>query len=360
LGTTDRLLHALGASNRPRTQTARAKRSWYHLCVAPIASERVASGRVTLLCAMLVAGCGSAGVPGSSGRSPRLSVENAALGPVVEGQLGAEDGSERPASDPGWLGVELLASPSGEAGVLVRDVVHGSPADQADLRSGDVLLRVHGEAVAKPGDVARLVGERGAGQRLNLVLRRGARERLVAVLLTSVPTSDEIMHMSYVGTPAPPLQALIAARGHPPLTLGAVRGRVTLVEFWSPWCTVCRMLVPVMNDWHERYQAQGVKFVAITTEPPSQAAQAAAGLGMDYPVASDESEQTTLAYRALALPTLFVIDPDGNVRDVMVGFSRPKMRQLQALIEELLGHSRESNSGTHGGDVTLVSARSSH
>jgi peroxiredoxin len=120
------------------------------------------------------------------------------------------------------------------------------------------------------------------------------------------------------------------------------------------------MLIPVMNDWHERYQARGVKFVAITTEPPSQAAQAAAGLGMDYPVASDESEQTTLAYRALALPTLFVIDPDGKVRDVMVGFSRRKMRQLQALIEELLGNSRQSNSGTHGADVTLVSTNSPH
>jgi thiol-disulfide isomerase/thioredoxin len=326
--------------------------------VALIARERVALARVTLLCATLVAGCGSASVPGSAGHSPQLSVENAALGPVVEGRQEAEEGSERLTSEPGWLGVELLASPSGHAGVLVRDVVHGSPADQADLRSGDVLLRVHGEAVAKPRDVARLVGERGAGQRLNLVLRRGSQERLVAVLLASVPTSDEILHMSYVGTPAPPLRALTAARGHPPLTLGAVRGRVTLVEFWSPWCTVCRMLIPVMNDWHERYRARGVKFVAITTEPPSQAAQAAAGLGMDYPVASDESEQTTLAYRALALPTLFVIDPDGTVRDVMVGFSRRKMRELQALIEELLGNSRESDSGTR--DVTLVSTGSSH
>ena len=278
------------------------------------------------------------------------------LGPVVDGESVQEEGAASPVTVPGWLGVELLASPSGQAGVLVRHVVHGSPADQADLRSGDVLLRVHGEAVDGPADVARLVGERGAGRRLNLVLRRGTQERLVAVLLAAVPTGDEILHMSYVGAPAPPLQALTAARGHPPLTLGAVRGQVTLVEFWSPWCTVCRMLIPVMNDWHERYRARGVQFVAITTEPPSQAAQAAAGLGMDCPVASDESEQTTLAYRALALPTLFVIDPDGTVRDVMVGFSRRKMRQVQALIEELVAYSGERNAATERTRATLVSA----
>jgi thiol-disulfide isomerase/thioredoxin len=278
------------------------------------------------------------------------------VGPVVEGDVEAEGESGSRAGEPGWLGVELLVTPAGTAGVLVREVLRGSPAERVDLKSGDVLLRVHGQAVSKPADVARLVGERGAGRRLNLVLRRGTEQHLVAVRLGSVPTPDELLRGTYVGAMAPPLQALTAARGRPPLSLRAVRGRVTLVEFWSPWCQVCRMLIPVMNDWHERYQARGVKFVAITTVPVPLAAQAAAGLGMDCPVASDESERTTLAYRALALPTLFVIDPEGKVRDVMVGYSRRRMRQVESLIEQLLGASRQSESERGRAGVRLVSA----
>jgi thiol-disulfide isomerase/thioredoxin len=322
-------------------------------------SERAALARVSLLCATAALGCGGSIVPGTSPRSPEQSVQDRCHEPVLAGSFDSEKWTEPSAAVPGWLGVDLVASPTGRAGVLVRDVVHGSPAAQAELRSGDVLLRVRGQSVSRPEDVVQLVSERGAGRRLNLVLLRGPEERLVAVLLASVPTSDELLNMSYVGTPAPPLEALTAARGRQPLTLGAVRGRVTVVEFWSSWCAVCRMLIPVMNDWHERYRTRGVKFLAITTEPASRAAQAAAGLGMDYPVASDESERTTLAYRALALPTVFVIDPEGTVRDVMVGFSRPKTRQLEALIKELAGNSRRSDSGSRPAGEELVSARSS-
>jgi peroxiredoxin len=320
--------------------------------------DRAGLARVSLLCAAVALGCAGSIGSGKSTRSPE-SAQDPCHGPVLAGGFDSEKGTEPSAAEPGWLGVDLLASPTGQAGVLVRDVVHGSPAARAEVRSGDVFLRVRGQSVSNPGDVVQLVSERGAGRPLNLVLRRGLQERLVTVLLASVPTSDEILHMSYVGTPAPPLEALTAARGRQPLTLGAVRGRVTVVEFWSPSCAVCRKLIPVMNDWYERYRTRGVRFLAITTEPAARAARAAAGLGVDYPVASDESEKTTLAYGAVALPSLFVIDSDGTVRDVMVGFCRHKMLELEVLIKELVGNPHQSGSGSRPGGVALVSGWSS-
>ena len=39
----------------------------------------------------------------------------------------------------------------------------------------------------------------------------------------------------------------------------------------------------------------------------------------------------------MALPTLFVIDRDGTVRDVMVGYSSTRLAQAEAKVRELIG-----------------------
>jgi S1-C subfamily serine protease len=70
------------------------------------------------------------------------------------------------------------------AGVVVQEVVTGSPAASANLRGGDVIVEVDGTAVAKAGDLQRLMVERRIGARLPLRVVRG--EQLVT--LTVIPT----------------------------------------------------------------------------------------------------------------------------------------------------------------------------
>src|SRR5207248_2033816 len=55
-----------------------------------------------------------------------------------------------------------------KAGVEVQEVVTGSPAAAAQLKGGDVIVEVDGTAVAKAGDLQRLMVEGGIGARLPL------------------------------------------------------------------------------------------------------------------------------------------------------------------------------------------------
>jgi len=55
----------------------------------------------------------------------------------------------RPAAERGWLGVELAMRQPNEPGVLVRDVVRGSPAASSGVVAGDVIISVDGEDVAR-------------------------------------------------------------------------------------------------------------------------------------------------------------------------------------------------------------------
>ena len=69
-----------------------------------------------------------------------------------------------------------------KAGVEVQEVVNGSPAAGAGLRSGDVIVAVAGTPVSKAGDLQRMMVETTIGSRLQLTLFRDQRLTQVEVV----------------------------------------------------------------------------------------------------------------------------------------------------------------------------------
>ena len=275
--------------------------------------------------------------PPATPSSADMSLDQAtssAVGGDLSAADASDDGGDREGA--GWLGVELAAPPEGDSGVLIRGVVPGSPAERAGLALGDLLLMIDGKAVARPGDVIELVSTHRPGERVAVVLRRGGVERLVAATLEPLPNDEKLMQRRYVDSRAPGLSGLTTIQGNVAPSLVPLRGRVVLVEFWATWCVPCHIMAPVLSDWSDRYAARGLDVLGVTGDSATLAADAARRHGMSYPLFSDESGATQRAYRAYALPTLFVIDRRGVVRDVMVGFSSERLRAIEGLLERLL------------------------
>jgi len=64
-------------------------------------------------------------------------------------------------------------------GVMVHSVVEDSPAEEAGIEAGDIILEVDGEHVHKWGDVQNIISSSEEGKKITLVLQKDAsRERL--------------------------------------------------------------------------------------------------------------------------------------------------------------------------------------
>lgn len=220
-------------------------------------------------------------------------------------------------------------------GVRATQVVPSSPADRAGIRSGDRILKVGGVPVATPVDVQRAVGARAPGDVVVVTVQRESKEITLKVELAERPSADDMARAAYVGKPAPNLVGLVSVNG-PALSTDGLKNRVVVVDFWAIWCGPCRMSMPALSSLQARYGAQGLTILSITTDPVERAAAFARDLNLRTTVVVDKDGETSHLYGVSVLPTTFVVDRRGIVRDVALGYDRAQEAKLEATVRELL------------------------
>jgi S1-C subfamily serine protease len=107
-----------------------------------------------------------------------------------------------------WFGAQVAAQ-SGR--LTVAAVQKGSPAERADLRVGDEIATLDGDAVRDVVDFESRLLRKAAGQDANLTLQRGGKSVQATVTLTAVPkVSGSEMAWSKLGLRLQPLTPDIA------------------------------------------------------------------------------------------------------------------------------------------------------
>ncbi|MBT4838158.1 MAG: TlpA family protein disulfide reductase [Methylococcales bacterium] len=105
------------------------------------------------------------------------------------------------------------------------------------------------------------------------------------------------------------------------INLSDYRGKVILLDFWASWCTSCRQAFPVLNSFHHQFKAKDFKILAINVdEDPKDGKHFLRRYSADFTVLSDPLAITPEKYQLKAMPMSFIIDRDGIVRKVKVGF----------------------------------------
>jgi cytochrome c biogenesis protein CcmG, thiol:disulfide interchange protein DsbE len=111
------------------------------------------------------------------------------------------------------------------------------------------------------------------------------------------------------------------------LSLSDVKGKVVLVDFWATWCGPCRMSIPELVDLQEKYRGKGLVVVGISVDDEKVSKGELVAfkekMRINYPILrANDKVYVDYFGRAsgFSIPTLFVIDREGKVRNRLVGF----------------------------------------
>ncbi len=81
----------------------------------------------------------------------------------------------------------IVLPPDVRSGVLVTDVREGSPSQEADMQSGDVIVQIDQSVIKNTGELSKFLLSHPPGTPVDITFYRGLQKRTVEVVLSEQP-----------------------------------------------------------------------------------------------------------------------------------------------------------------------------
>ena len=138
------------------------------------------------------------------------------------------------------------------------------------------------------------------------------------------------------GAPAPAFTA--STFDNKPVSLSDYRGKVVFVDFWASWCSPCRQSLPMYDKLAGEFAPSD--FVVIAVNVDEEAADAKKFLTdhpVKYTIVQNPQGDIPKAFGLNGMPSSYLIDRDGMVRQRYVGFEPTDIAVLKTEITKLIG-----------------------
>jgi thiol-disulfide isomerase/thioredoxin len=134
-----------------------------------------------------------------------------------------------------------------------------------------------------------------------------------------------------------------------PVKLSDLRGKIVLLDFWAHWCGPCRVTLPQLTRWHEKYKDKGLVILGITKyyghggQQPMTPGEELVYLRdfkkrnrLPYGIVVGEKDVNELNYGVNSIPMSFLIDRKGVLRYISPGASDEEIESLGNMIQKLI------------------------
>lgn len=122
-------------------------------------------------------------------------------------------------------------------------------------------------------------------------------------------------------------------------TLGDLKGKVVILDFWATYCPPCLDAIPHLNELQVKHQAEGLEIIGMHSDSDDRlkVPDFAERLKINYTLATPESDLTNFVFATnTAIPQMIVLDRQGNLVEKFVGYDLKVKNDLDKAVEKAL------------------------
>jgi len=155
------------------------------------------------------------------------------------------------------------------------------------------------------------------------------------------------------GDPAPVLVLPLITDGST-MRLSDLRGKVVYIDFWASWCGPCRQSLPLYESLYTNLASEHFLILAVNLdENRDDAERFLKNHPVSYPVLLDPSGDSAREWSLSVMPSSYLVDAQGRLAYIYVGFEMSHMEKIEHDIKELLeslqGPDTDSGTSATGG-----------
>jgi len=113
-------------------------------------------------------------------------------------------------------------------------------------------------------------------------------------------------------------------------------GSMTVLIFFKESCPTCRLILPRLENLYRVYPPSEWRLIGIGQDTPQVLQQLAQEFHISFPILADHQFASSLNYRLTHVPTIFIIDPQGQIDRIIVGFVRDDLEEISRQVARKL------------------------
>lgn len=121
------------------------------------------------------------------------------------------------------------------------------------------------------------------------------------------------------------------------LSFADLKGKVVVLDFWATWCSPCVAALPALQRLAKKLA--GEPFVLVSLSGDADGGRLRDFLAKhpaDWPQVWDQKKETSHQFQVTALPTYFVLDPEGRVLWRRTGWGGTTAGELSGTVQKAL------------------------
>jgi len=107
------------------------------------------------------------------------------------------------------------------------------------------------------------------------------------------------------------------------LSLSSFKGKKVILNFWATWCAPCRQEMPEIEAFYKKLTGGNVVVLAVnlTAEEmnPDDVTKFVKDYQLTFPILLAQSQDIEAAYQVMTIPTSYIIDSKGIIRNQKIG-----------------------------------------